>query len=272
MNPHSDQPPTPVTSRLSSAVQFCFGEVRHTRLRPIRNAFCYRAFFWRVAMHEVSGQRRGNLLVGINRWALLSLFERDHGDGGTSVNWLESILGQSSLPIPTRLWLHAFPRMFGYAFKPVSFWFCHDRNDDLYAIVAEVHNTFGERHCYLLSHPDGRRLKAGETLTADKAFHVSPFCEVKGHYRFRFMEAGDRSCARIDYDDSQGPLLLTSLSGRLRPCSTSAALSALLGYPFFTLGVVARIHWQALRLWIKKLPLHRKPPAPQELVTRGLNQ
>lgn len=256
-------------NRPSSAVQFCFGEVRHTRVRPIRNAFRYRAFFWRVAMHEVSGKRSGNLLVGINRPALFSLFERDHGDGGASVSWLESILKQSCLPLPTRLWLHAFPRVFGYAFKPVSFWFCHNQNDELYAIVAEVHNTFGERHCYLLSKPDGARLKAGETLTASKAFHVSPFCEVKGHYRFRFMDVGDRSCARIDYDDSHGPMLLTSLSGRLQPNSTGAVLSALLSYPLFTLAVIARIHWQALRLWTNKLPMHRKPPAPQKFVTRG---
>jgi DUF1365 family protein len=109
----------------------------------------------------------------------------------------------------------------GYAFKPVSFWHCHRLDGSLAAIVAEVNNTFGERHCYLLAHPG---LVYGQELTASKVFHVSPFCRVTGRYRFRFMRTADRIVARVDHDDESGPLLVTRLpahalddTGRDRP-------------------------------------------------------
>ncbi len=252
-----------------SPLQIGFGEVRHTRLRPQRRAFSYRSFFVRIAMHEDAGKATGNLLFGINRKAALSIHAEDHGDGSGSLAWLHALLLNAELPRPERLWLHAFPRIFGYTFKPVSFWFCHHHHGELFAIIAEVHNTFGERHCYLLSKPDALALKQGESLVASKSFHVSPFCDVEGKYRFRFMNIGSRSCARIDYDDAVGPLLQTSLSGALEPLTNRSAVFALLAYPLFTLGVIARIHWQALHLWRNKIPFRSKPPAPQDFVTRG---
>ncbi len=250
-------------------LQIGFGEVRHTRLRPRRHTFHYRAFFVRIAMHELTGKSAGNWLFGVNRRAALSIRELDHGDQSGSPDWLHDLLRNAGLPKPDKLWLHAFPRVFGYAFKPVSFWFCHQGEEAPFAIVAEVHNTFGERHCYLLSKADASALKQGQTLTANKAFHVSPFCDVQGKYRFRFMNTTTRSCARIDYEDSQGPLLQTSLSGVLKPLTNQSALFALIAFPFFTFGVIAKIHWQALKLWRNKIPFRSKPPAPQDFVTRG---
>ncbi len=255
--------------RLEPPLQIGFGEIRHARLRPTRHAFSYRSFFVRLAMHELAGKSQGNWLFAVNRRAALSIHEQDHGDGSGSSEWLHDLLRNAGLPAAQQFWLHAFPRMFGYSFKPVSFWFCHDASGALFAIVAEVHNTFGERHCYLLSKAGAAPLKQGEALSATKSFHVSPFCDVVGRYRFRFVNTGQRSCARIDYDDAQGPLLATSLSGRLQPLTRRSAVSALIAYPFFTLGVIARIHWQALRLWRSKVPFRTKPPAPPAFVTRG---
>jgi DUF1365 family protein len=106
-------------------------------------------------------------------------------------------------------------------------------------------------------------------LVADKAFHVSPFCTVEGRYRFRFFTDPKRSLARIDHDDRDGPLLITSLSGRFVPASTAAAWRTLVSYPLFTLGVIARIHWHALILWLRRVPLHTKPDPPQDPLTRG---
>ena len=159
--------------------------------------------------------------------------------------------------------------MFGYAFKPVSFWFCHDHQGRQRAIVVEVNNTFGERHCYLLASPDGAPIEAGRELRALKVFHVSPFCSVQGSYRFRFMTTANRSVARIDHDDAQGPLLSTSMSGQLTALNTGSCLRALFGYPAFTFGVIARIHWHALQLWIKRVRWYRKPEPPSEFTTRG---
>ena len=164
----------------------------------------------------------------------------------------------------------AFPRMLGYVFNPVSFWYCHDRAGDLVAVLAEVNNTFGERHNYLVAHADGRPIRAGETLDARKVFHVSPFMAVQGHYRFRFhARPGDpRILARIDHADAGGDLLHTAISGRVLPLTAPRLARAFFGYPWMTLGVMARIHWQALRLWLKRVPFFSKPQPPFEETTR----
>ena len=155
--------------------------------------------------------------------------------------------------------------MLGHAFKPVSFWFVHRADGSLAAIVAEVNNTFGERHCYLLR---GENVRWGQELVADKIFHVSPFCAVEGQYRFRFMRTVDRMVARIDLHDDQGPLLKTSISGHLELFTRQSARRAFWGTPLMTLGVVARIHWHALRLFLKRVPFFHKPAAPERFVSR----
>ena len=155
--------------------------------------------------------------------------------------------------------------MLGHVFKPVSLWYVHRADGSLAAVVAEVNNTFGERHCYLLNGP---ALAWGRDITADKVFHVSPFCEVAGTYRFRFMRTlNERIVVRIDHHDDVGPLLQTSLSGQLEPLTPASVRRAFWGWPLMTVGVVVRIHWQALRVWIKGVPLHAKPAPPTDLVT-----
>ena len=163
------------------------------------------------------------------------------------------------------IWLHCYPRVLGFTFKPVSFWYCHRLDGSLRAVLVEVNNTFGERHCYLLS-----QARFGVEQRADKVFHVSPFCPVQGQYRFRFMvnAQGDRTVARVDYDDVRGPLIQTSVSGQLQPFSAQAARHALWRYPLMTFAVVWRIHWQALRLSLKRVPFFRQPPAPESFVSR----
>jgi DUF1365 family protein len=249
-------------------VSFAWGEVRHRRIRPAVHAFRYRAFFMRAPL-EALERGHGNFVLGINRAALIGLHARDHGDGAGLREWLEGLLAQAGVNADGGIWLHAFPRVLGYTFKPVSFWFCHRADHALVAIIAEVNNTFGERHLYLLSRPDGAPLPQGVELVADKAFHVSPFCSVEGRYRFRFFNDEKRSLARIDHDDRDGPLLITSLSGRFVPASIATAWRTLLRYPLFTLGVIARIHWHALILWWRRVPFHTKPDPPQNPLTRG---
>ncbi len=254
----------------NKAWQVVFGQVRHQRLRPRAHAFRYPAFFLRVPAHQLDGSARGNWLFGLNRPALLSFHEVDHGDSGKRCTpWLHGLLAEAGIQADGEIWLHAFPRVLGYTFKPVSFWYCHCDGGQLVAIVAEVHNTFGERHCYLLSDPAGAALHQGQTLRADKVFHVSPFCEVNGSYRFRFLTTATRTVARIEHHDAAGPLLNTSLSGDRQPLSRQNCLRALTGYPLFTLGVIARIHWQALRLFARRVPFQSKPAPPARLVSRG---
>ena len=250
------------------------GEVRHARLRPAPHQFAYPTFFlllpmraWQTASHDAAGWAA----LPRNRGGWLSFYDRDHGDGGPdALAWLDSLLREQGVFDATgEVWLQTYPRVLGYAFKPVSFWYCHRPDGELSAVVAEVNNTFGERHCYLLSgNGDSGGLAWGRTLQARKVFHVSPFCDVQGHYEFRFMRTDDRIVARVDHADEEGPLLRTSVSGRLSPLSVAGARQAVWRMPLLTLGVVARIHWQALRLWIKRVPFFRKPEPPGAFTTR----
>ncbi len=247
-----------------------FGQVRHTRLRPQRHAFAYPTFFLMLPMRSLA-QTTGPL--AINHRGAISFHDVDHGDGrspaqGGALAWLDELLQREGIHDATgEAWLHCFPRVLGYTFKPVSFWHCHRADGSLRAIVVEVNNTFGERHCYLLDAP-----RYGAELHARKVFHVSPFCDVSGGYRFRFLRAqrpeGERSVVRIDHDDEAGPLIQTSVSGTLEPVTPASLRRALWGYPLMTLGVMARIHWHALLLWRKRVRFHRKPEPPSSFVTR----
>jgi hypothetical protein len=241
------------------------GEVRHARLRPAPNRFAYPTFFLMLPMRALREEPLAALAR--NRRALMSFHDADHGQGqADALAWVEALLAREGVTdADGEIWLQTYPRVLGYVFKPVSFWYAHRRDGSLAAVLAEVNNTFGERHCYLLT---GAQLGFGRELVADKVFHVSPFCEVRGSYRFRFMRTDDRVVARIEHDDEAGPLLVTSVSGRLEPLSTRSARRALLRMPLMSLGVTVRIHWQAWRLWRKHVPFFRKPPAPGAFVTR----
>jgi DUF1365 family protein len=249
------------------------GTVRHTRLRPARHVFAYPSYFLMLPMRRLQNEGAGADLA-LNRRAALSFYDVDHGDGrgpaqGGALGWITALLQREGIEhADGEIWLQTFPRVFGYTFKPVSFWYCHQANGELAAILAEVHNTFGERHCYLLDAP-----RYGHTQQARKVFHVSPFCAVEGHYRFRFMrtvhQGQERVVARVDHDDATGPLIETSWSGTLQPATRAALRQAFWHYPLMTWGVMLRIHWHAFLLWRKKVPFWRKPVPPEHLVSRA---
>ena len=263
-----------------------FGQVRHRRLRPVANAFAYSTYFLMLPMRSLKraeATETNHKGWRINQSGAISFFETDHGDGrapeqGGALAWLDELLHSEGIVDATgEAWLHCYPRVLGFTFKPVSFWYCHRAPDDqcgaLRAIVVEVNNTFGERHCYLLDAP-----AYGQELRASKVFHVSPFCQVGGHYRFRFMRTQqggvEKTVARIDYCEGEdasatNPVLLeTSVSGTLEPITPQALRRAFWRYPAMTLGVVLHIHMQALRLWVKKVPFFRKPAPPSDFLTR----
>jgi len=261
-------PAAAVTPSAPARPQLGIGRVRHQRLRPTPHAFDYPTWFLLLPLRQLHAQPDATLRR--NRGGWVSFFDADHGDGrGDCLAWLdERLQAEGIADAQGEVWLHTYPRLMGYAFKPVSFWYCHRADGSLAAIVAEVNNTFGGRHCYLLAGPD---LAFGHELVAAKRFHVSPFCQVEGRYRFRFMRtglaagAGDgsgRSVARIEHDDADGPLLLTSVSGELAPLTPARLRHALWRMPLLTLGVIARIHWQALRLLLKRVPFFGKNGHP----------
>jgi len=249
---------------MNARPHICLGHVMHRRLRPARNAFVYPVFYVQLPVRDLAAAKCG--IFSVDRPNLLSFHSKDHGprDGSPLLPWIEGVLAEHGLPSDGEITLQTFPRVLGYVFNPVSFWFCHDRGGLLIAVLAEVNNTFGGTHSYLL-HRGGAALRDGEELHAIKSFHVSPFNGIEGSYRFRFLRQPAVQVARIDYDDTEGELLLTALSGKPAPWSACALLKTLLRMPFLTLGVIARIHWQALRLWLKGVPFRGANPTPRSV-------
>lgn len=246
------------------------GQIWHARRQPFHHAFRYRAFYLQLplkSLREHHGQTPKGWGWGVNTSALLRVDDSDHGDGRPLLDWAESTLNAAGVSdVDGEIWLQTFPKMLGYVFKPVSFWFCERADGRLRAVIAEVNNTFGDRHVYVLQpgHPQSGAIHNGETLTADKAFYVSPFFEVRGRYAFRFFKAslGDQDLARIEYHDQSGSLLLTSMSGRSKALTHASAIRAWLSFPLFSVGVILRIHWQALKLWLKGAKLVPRPQPP----------
>ena len=261
-------PAAPLRARIG------FGEVRHRRLAPVEHAFAYPTCFLMLPMRSL--RRQPDPVLARNRRAPFGFRDTDHGDGrADSLAWLEQLLAAERIAdADGEVWLHCIPRMFGFAFKPVSFWYAHRANGTLAAIVVEVNNTSGERHCYLLAGDD---VDFGRTLSATKVFHVSPFCQTRGEYAFRFMRTDlaarddrGRTAVRVELHVDGAPLLLTSVSGRVEPLTPAAVRFALWTLPAMTAVIVARIHWHALKLWLKKLPIVGKPAPPAAGVTRSV--
>jgi DUF1365 family protein len=275
---------------LPAAPQLCLGQVSHARLRPTAHAFAYPTYYVRLPLRSMGQAGFGCALFSRNRFNLLSFRDADHGDGRQSLlAWIDALLKAEGVhDADGEIWLQTMPRVLGFVFNPVSFWFCHSASGGLRAVLCDVRNTFGERHMYLLD--TGWEIDNGEELSARKVFHVSPFLRVEGRYRFRFtrlVRAGagpmppsgpslrtpgaahtEHTVACVDYDDDAGPMLKTCLSGAAARITSASVAGAFFRFPLMTLAVVARIHIQALRLWRKRVAFNAKPSPPNKKVTR----
>lgn len=238
------------------------GTVWHRRQRTRDHAFTYPVTCLCFPLAHLADLEKTPLL-SVNRAGLFSFHEADHGprDGTPLLTWIHGVLADNGLACADGdIRLQTMPRVLGRAFNPISFWFCHDRAGRLRAVLCEVNNTFGGHHHYLVAHPDGRPIRATDTLHADKVLHVSPFFRPRGRYRFRFDVTDTASHVRIDYHDDDGPALRTAVHTRHRALSGPALITALLAPPWPSLSVWPRIHLQALRLWLKGVPFHGKFP------------
>lgn len=246
------------------------GQVIHRRISPF-NFFRYPIFYLRIPMRS----RRVNPKVleqcGIadNRFSWLSFYDRDHGSKAPdSLAWAEELLKNEGHSVDGEIWLHTFPRILGYVFNPVSFWFCHQATGELKVIIAEVNNTFGERCSYILQSDQHDFIQFGESILRQKNFHVSPFFPVQGHYIFRFLQQSHskepRFVSRIEYHKNNQLALTTSISGVEYPITRGLKYRSLLKFPFLTFSVILKIHWQAIKLLIKGAIFHQKPQTPSQ--------
>ena len=213
---------------------------------------------------------KGPRLFSRNRANLMGIRDQDHGGApahGTGTAWVRQVLAAHGLSVPARIDLLAQPRVLGHVFNPVSFWLCHDEHDVLRVVITEVTNTFGDRHSYLVHHPDQGPITAEDHLTARKIFHVSPFQPVEGSYRFRFDIRPDRIGIWIDFSAGENGVIAT-LTGRRTPLTNRAILWACLRRPFGSRRVLALIFWQALKLRLKGVAYRPRPEPPAKEVSR----
>lgn len=244
-------------------------QVMHARQQPKHHAFVYGVYYLCFALSDMA--KLASPLLALNRFNLFSFHEKDHGkrDGSSGELWMRDILKKWNIPqADGRIVLLTLPRVLGYVFNPVSFFFCLDKQNNLRAVLSEVANTFGERHCYLSFHEDRRAITQDDILLTEKIFHVSPFMKVKGHYLFRFAYGEKNLGVWIDYYDENGHLLATSLSGKRVPLTTKNLLRCFFRYPLVTLKVISLIHFEAVRLLIKGIKYQPKPTPPTSEISQ----
>jgi DUF1365 family protein len=255
-------------------VKMAWGQVLHHRELPKPNGFRTGACFVRLVFSGAAGQTRHRYPV-IDGKGLVSVSAADYGLEPHALKFPEFVAQLTALmetetgeTLDGPVHLHTFPKVLGYVFNPVSFWYFHDDKAQCRVILCEVNNTFGERHFYLLNAPQAQSaLNKGMLLQARKEFHVSPFFPVSGRYEFRFVSSAEHSLARINYFEGDVQQLSTSVSGKLVHPTTPLWGRTLLKYGWFTLAVVLKIHWQAVKLLFKGAKFHGKPSPPSQTIT-----
>ena len=239
----------------------------HGRKGPVSNAFRYAIDY---VLIDLAADLHLPRLFSRNRLNLMSLFDSDHGGApkdGRGLAWARDVLTARNLPGQERILLLAQPRVLGHVFNPVSFWLCLDAQDKLRVVIAEVSNTFGQRHSYLCYKDDLSPITAKDRLRAQKIFHVSPFQPVEGDYRFQFDITAQRIGISIEYLRAGGGLIAT-LVGPRQPLSNVSILGGFLRRPLGSRRVLALIHWQAVKLWLRKARFRSCPEVPQSDISR----
>lgn len=242
----------------------------HARLRPFRHRFVYRVFSAYIDLDELAALQKGLRVFSHNRWNIFSFYDSDFGprDGRNLKTWIEERLAADGIDIRGgKVGLLCFPRLFGYAFNPLSIWFCHDAENRLVAVLYDVRNTFGQSHRYLI--PVTSRRETGHAIEQESAkqFYVSPFMDMDVTYRFRLSEPGARLAVRIDQEDADGCGFTATHTARRVALGDASLLRAFVTYPLLTLKVIGGIHWEALRLWRKGAWVRPRPAPPSRDIT-----
>ncbi len=246
------------------------GRVVHRRFRPKRHMLSYRVFSLLLDLDELAELDLRLRLFGLDRWWPVAFHAKDHGDGRADLrSYVEEVLRDSGLDFrPDRIALLCYPRLFGYAFNPLSVYYCYDEDGEVRAVLYEVNNTFGERHSYLIPADGDARGRVRQRCR--KRFYVSPFMEVEGDYDFELILPGDRVKVGVDLSRNGDLMLRASFTGLAEPLNDGKIVKAVIRLPFMAVKVMTGIHWEALKLWLKRIPITRKPPPPVEPVSATL--
>ncbi len=252
---------------LNPAAWLYAGRVAHVRHTPFKHRFDYRVWMMAVDLDRVDEVAGASRLFSHNRAGLISLVDRDHGDrDGTRLRgYVEAALARAGFGPAARIVFVFMPRLLGYAFNPIGFYFCFDANNRLFAVLHQVKNTFGGQIGYIMPVIGDGPIRQ----SAPKRMHVSPFFDMQGGYRFALTPPGEALNVTIDYGTAEQPRMTAALALRARPWSAGSLLRLLAEMPFAPMKVMTAILWQALKLYLAGAVFHRVPAACHEPVIAG---
>ena len=253
MSMRAATPDTP-DDAANAAASLYVGEVMHARLKPMGHRFSYRVMSLLIDLDRLADADRQSALFGVNRAALYSFHEADHGrrDGSSLRAYAQRCAAERGVDLTGgRVLLLCYPRLLGYTFNPLSVYFCYRTDGELALLIYEVRNTFGDIHPYVLPVTSSEISDAGVRQRQDKLFYVSPFIEMAVRYHFHVLPPGERVQLRILETDREGPVLAATFNGHCRMLNTKELLRAFFALPLVTMKIMAAIQWEALRLWLK---------------------
>ena len=233
------------------------GSVIHKRFKPKEHFFKYKVFSLYLNLDEIDEVQKKIPFFSYNKFNLISFYDKDHGerDGSSLKLWVKKKLNEVGIGNEIKsVNLLCYPRIFGYVFNPLSIFFVFDKYSSLIAIMYEVKNTFDEQHTYIFKTKDNNLIKNH----CDKKFHVSPFMDLNSTYNFKILKPGNKLSVIIDQRDSEGKLLFASQDGEKIELNTKNLLISYLKHPLMTFKVISAIHFEALRLWIKRIKFIKK--------------
>jgi DUF1365 family protein len=243
------------------------GSVMHRRLRPRMHRFRYRAFWFLLDLDELDQLSKKLRWFSYNRSNIFSFYDADHGDGTTTPIRIQikRQLAEAQVDLAGgRIFMLCMPRTLGYCFNPISIYFCYRANSSLAAVVYQVHNTFRERHSYVIR-VENQDIPLHQR--SKKLFYVSPFLDMEMRYDFRITGPDERIAVGICASSCQEPVLNAVLAGVRDDLTNRNLMSVFLRIPAITIKVIAAIHWEALRLWAKGIGLRQRPLPPKRPAT-----
>ena len=246
------------------------GNVVHSRFRPVRHRLRHRMFWLLLDLDELPSLARRLRLFSLNRFNLVDFHDRDHGDGSRAPlrAQLEKLLRDAGLqPDGGAIRVLCMPRVLGTVFNPLSVFFCYRSDGCLQAMLYEVHNTFGERHSYLIPVSDTDAQQPVLRQSCAKEFHVSPFMDMAMTYSFHVTPPAEGAVVAVDGNDANGRLISAVYSGTRRALTDANLVRAFITQPLLAAQVLGAIHWEALKLWRKGVRPRAKPQPPAELVS-----
>ncbi len=247
--------------------KFCQAKVFHIRNFPKKNSFLYNVYYLLFDIEKIPFKSK---FLSFEKFNLFSFYSKDHCKHNQAENltdWIYNILREENIK-PYKVFLMAHPRVLGYVFNPVSFWFCLNEKEELIAVLAEVNNTFNEAHSYLIYNQDKSPITKNQEHFAKKEFHVSPFLKREGKYRFKFDYNAQKIRVFIDYFFEDKLMLQTSLNSECKPLSDWQLIKSFFTIPFLTFKVIILIHYQALKIVFKGIKYIKKPVPLSHQITK----